>query len=180
MPITSRRLRPLSLLIATSTALALSACGGDDGGGGGMGTGTASSSSSGGDDREAITALVTDYTNAFADGDYGKACDLLTDDARDEIEKAAEQLDADGCTEALEKATDGLDDKTKDTLRGLEVTSIDLDGDSAVVKTKLKDSSEQTEPATVVKEDGEWRIAPTAGAQAKTATAQSTPAPESP
>ncbi|UGS36495.1 nuclear transport factor 2 family protein [Capillimicrobium parvum] len=180
MPTTSRRLRPLSLLVVTSTALALSACGGDDGGGGGTGTGSASSSAAGGDDREAITALVTDYTNAFADGDYDKACDFLTDDARQEIEKAAEQLDADGCTEALQKATDGLDDKTKETLRGLQVTSIELDGDRAVVRTKLKDSSEQTEPATVVKEDGEWRIAPTTGVQARTATVPTATVPESP
>lgn len=175
MPLTLRRARPLSLLFVTSAAVALSACGGDDGGGS-----TTGGASSGGEDREQITSLVTDYTNAFADGDFDKACDYLTDEARKEIERAAEQVDANGCADALDKVTEGLDDKTKDSLRGIRVTSIEIDGDRAVVKTKVTGTGEQTDPATVVREDGEWRIAPTSQQQVATATAPTVTTPESP
>jgi hypothetical protein len=155
MPFTMRRAGPLCLLVVTSTAVALSACGGDGG------DSTAGTSSSSGDDREAVTAVVNDYTNAFADGDFDKACDLLSDDSRDQIEQAAkEELDVEGCSDALEKVTGALDDKTREALRGLSVTSVQIDGDRAVVKTKLAESGEETDPAVVVKEDGEWRLAP--------------------
>jgi len=175
MPSILQRMRPLSIVLVTSTAMALSACGGDDNG---SGTGT---SGSGGDDREAVTAVVTGYTDAFADGDFDKACDYLTDDARQQIEKAGEAIDADGCSDALDKVTESLDDKTRDALRKLEVTGVQIDGDRATVQSRIPGSGEQTDPATLVREDGEWHIAPTAtGSGGATATVGTVTAPESP
>jgi hypothetical protein len=164
MPFTMRRVRPFFVLMATCAAVALAACGGDDG------DSATATSSSGGDDREAVTAVITGYTDAFADGDFEKACDLLTDDSREQIEEAAKELDAEGCPDALEKATGSLDDKARESLRGITVTSVQIDGDRATVRTKLGGTGEEADPALVVKEDGEWRLAPADGAQDSTGT----------
>jgi hypothetical protein len=181
MPRTRTVLRPLSLLLLTSASLALAACGGDDGGGG---TGTSGATASGGDDRDAITAVVTGYAQAFSDGDTEKACGYLSKSGLEQVEAAAKQLDEDGCAGVLAEAADQLGDDAKQTLGTLQVTDVKVDGDRATVTTAVPGyDNQESDPATLVKEDGAWKIAAdvadsdTETATAATVTAQTVTTP---
>jgi hypothetical protein len=162
-------LRPTSLLLLSSTTFALAACGSDSGSG--SGTGTAGGSATGGDDREAITKVVVGYAKAFADGDTAKACGYLSKGGLASVEEAAQQLGKDGCTDVLAEAAKSIDADARKSLDSIRVTSVDVSGDKAVVKTAVDSSAgATTTPANVVKEDGEWKIA--ADSPGGTATAQ--------
>ena len=137
-------LRTLSLALLATAALGVSACGGDDSGGSG-------------DDEAQVRSVVTDYAAAVGDRDGDKACGFLTESARKQVEAAAEALDANGCAEVLEKVTENVSDDERDKLNDIEVSSVEIDGDRAVVKVKV--DGEDGAPSTLVKEDGDWRIA---------------------
>jgi ketosteroid isomerase-like protein len=160
----------LSLVLASSTALALAACGSDDGG-----SGSSTAGASGADDREAISATVTGYAKAFAGGDVEKACGYLSQAGRKQVEAAADQLHKDGCAGVLEAAADELGDEASKTLGSLRVTSYDIRGDHATITTSTDGQKGGNETSTLVKEDGEWKIAP--DKPAARATAQTVTAP---
>jgi hypothetical protein len=134
--------RTLSLALLTAAAVGVAGCGGDD---------------SGGDDEAQIKDVVTSYAAAIADKDGDKACGFLTDSAREQVEKAGEALKADGCADVMEKVTEEASDDDRDQLKDIEVTSVKIDGDRAVVQVKA--AGETGDPSTLVKEDGDWKIA---------------------
>jgi ketosteroid isomerase-like protein len=150
--------RKLMLAVLALSAIAVGGCGGDDSGGGGGG---------GGDDESQVRDVVTSYAGAVADGDGDKACGYLSDSALAQIEKAAEGLKVDGCAGVLEKATEGASDDDIDKVKNMEVTSVKITGDRATAETEVE--GEDNSPAMLVKEDGEWKIAPD---ESPTATAE--------
>lgn len=148
--------RTLSLALLATAALGVAGCGGDDSGGGG-------------DDEAQVRDLVTNYAAAIADSDGDKACGYLTNDARAQVEAAGKALDVDGdCGAVMDKATEEASDEDRKELEDIEVTSVEVNGDRAVVQ--VTSGGETGDPSTVVKEDGEWRIA--ANEDPGTATAE--------
>ena len=146
--------RRLSVALLSIAALAAAGCGGDDSGGGG-------------DDESQVREVVTSYTAAIADGDGDKACGYLSENARAEVDKAAQTLKADGCAGVLEKAAEGATDAEVEKVKNIEVTSVKITGDRATAQTKVE--GESGTPAILIKEDGDWKIAPD---ESKTATAE--------
>jgi ketosteroid isomerase-like protein len=147
--------RTLSLALLATAALGVAGCGGDDSGGG--------------DDEAQVREVVSDYAAAIADSDGDKACGYLTNDARTQVEAAGKALDVDGgCAEVMEKATAQASDDERKQLENIEITSVEINGDRAVVQVTA--DGEKGDPSTMVKEDGEWRIA--ADREPGTATAE--------
>ena len=136
--------RTLSLALLATAALGVSACGGDDSGGGG-------------DDESQIRAVVSDYAAAIADQDGDKACGFLTDQARESVEAAGRSLQADGCADVMEKVLEQTSEADRDDLKDIEVVSVEIDGDRATVRVKA--GGDEGDPSTLVKEDGDWKIA---------------------
>jgi hypothetical protein len=147
--------RTFSIALLAALAMGVAACGGDDSGGGG-------------DDESQIRDVVSNYAVAIADKDGDTACGFLTASARKQVESAGEAIDANGCGEVMEKVTEEASDDERDQLKDLEVTSVKIDGDRATVQVKA--GGETGDPSTLVKEDGEWKIAADEGG---TATAES-------
>ena len=155
--------RTLSIAALAVVALAAPGCGGDDSG-------------AGGDDESQVRDTVTNYASAVADRDGDKACGYLTDAAREQVEKAAKALKADGCAGVMEKVTEGVSSGDRDKLGSLEVTSVKVDGDHATAQTKVE--GEDTDPATLLKEGDEWHIdIDPAGSGAATAEAATVTSP---
>jgi hypothetical protein len=153
--------RTLSLAILATAALGVVGCGGD----------------SGGDDESQVKDVVTSYANAIADRDGDKACGYMTEAAQKQVEAAGKALGADGCGEVIEKVTEDASDKEKDQLKDIEVTSVKIDGDRAVVQVKA--AGETGDPSNLVKEDGDWKIdADNASSERPTATAATIDRPE--
>jgi hypothetical protein len=136
--------RTLSLALLTTAAIGVAGCGGDDSGGGG-------------DDDSQIRDTVTNYAAAIAEKDGDKACDFLTKSAREQVEAAGKAMDAGDCGEVLEQATEQASDEEREQLKDVEVVSVKVDGDRATVQVKAGDDT--GDPSTLVKEDGEWKIA---------------------
>jgi hypothetical protein len=158
--------RKLMLAVLALSAVAAGGCGGDDSGGGG-----------GGDDEAQVRDVVTSYASAVADGDGDEACGYLSDGALKAIEKAAEAVDADGCAGVLEKATEDASAEDVEQVKSIKVTSVQITGDRATAQTAV--AGEDSSPAMLVKEDGDWKIAPdetdTATAERPTAATVTTP-----
>jgi hypothetical protein len=66
-------------------------------------------------------------------------------------------MDAGDCGEVLEQATEQASDEDRDQLKDVEVVSVKVDGDRATVQVKAGDDT--GDPSTLLKEDGEWKIA---------------------
>jgi hypothetical protein len=100
----------------------------------------------GGDSPEDV---IKDFSEAVADGDGGKACDLVTDDYKEEI-------GGDNCEEQVEQIGEAASDEEKDKLRDVEVSDVEEDGDKATAKVKAE--GEDEDEVELEKVDGDWKI----------------------
>jgi hypothetical protein len=149
--------RTLSAVVLSFAALAAAGCGGSGGGG---------------DDESQVKDALTNYTKAVADRDGDKACGLLTKDARTQIETLAKTMGTKNCADTLESVTKGASSSDLDKLGDIEITTVTVDGDKATAKAKIAGEPETT--ANLIKEDGDWKVAPDgSGSGGGTATAQS-------
>ena len=93
---------------------------------------------------------VKDFSKALADGDGGKACDLVADEYKEQ------ELGGDECEDAVEEFADQASDEDKDKLRDVEVSDVEEDGDKATAKVKAE--GEDEEEVELEKVDGDWKI----------------------
>ena len=106
----------------------------------------------GGSEEAEVRATVEAYGQAFTDGDAGKACTLLTRDARRTIEAATGERCATVMKSGLSAA--GMDGRR--AFGRITVEAVHVDGDTATVKAKDPDGT-----IRLRKESARWRIAAT-------------------
>lgn len=109
-------------------------------------------------DEDAVKTAVRDYFAAFAEADGQRACDFLSAAAkRDLANYAAEQLPEVGsvqCAEVTEQVVELTDEDALKRLEDVEVTSVEIDGDTATAEIVGA-----TQTANLEKIDGDWKIA---------------------
>jgi hypothetical protein len=129
-------------LVIALCALVVGACGG------------------GGSDKEKAADVVNDYIGAFVDKDFGKVCDLLTPEAKKQIEDAGASLGGGGCDKTLEAITKLIDQEDLDKLKDIDVSADDVkvDGNSATVEGAALPGGQNS--TRLEKTDGDWRVAP--------------------
>jgi Domain of unknown function (DUF4878) len=93
---------------------------------------------------------IKDFSEAVADGDGEKACDLVTDDYKEE------EFGGDECEEQVEAFGDEASDEDKDKLRDVEVSDVEEDGDKATAKVKTE--GEDEDEVELEKVDGDWKL----------------------
>ena len=116
----------------------------------------------GGSDETKITATVTSYRSALADGDGEKACRQLTSAARRETADAAMTRT---CQQYVSALADSLEDWEKQNLRNTKIARTSFK-DSRLVRVTLTGVAdaptllpmEGSELELKRSEDGDWRI----------------------
>jgi hypothetical protein len=116
--------------------------GGDDGGGGGGGGGQ--------DDDEQIEEAVKDFYSAIGEADGDKACDLLTEDAKDEVERDDDKP----CEDSVDEGS--FTEEQQEEFNQIEVKNIEVNGDEATAEAE---SASTTQEVDLEKVDDEWKIA---------------------
>src|SRR3954468_22593269 len=75
-------------------------------------------------ESQAVARAAHEYGKAFADGDYGHACDLMTGEGKVNLEKAAVFLGSvGGCEDALKAVGKQLDPAAKAKLRDAPIVA---------------------------------------------------------
>lgn len=143
-------LRAAAIAAATTLALGAAACGGsDDGDDGGNGTG--------GSDQQQARATVENLYAAIADGDAGKVCEQLNEDAQQQLAAGGLGKESKSCEDSFQAFLDqaekagGLNLTLKAKVKSVEVT-----GDTAVAKVSFGKGRNGEIPLEKV--DGEWKL----------------------
>ena len=100
-----------------------------------------------------VTAAISEFAEAIADGDGDSACALLTEDAQEEVADSA----GGDCEAAFDAAGEQLDDDEKDELNDIEPDDVEVDGDRATATVPEIGGGGDTE-FELVREDGDWLI----------------------
>jgi hypothetical protein len=119
--------------------------GGDDGDGGG-----------GDSDEEEIEEVVMDFYSGIGASDGDKACDTLTEDAKDEIERDDDMP----CEDSVEEGD--FTQEQQEEFNNIEVKNIEVDGDKATAEAEASTTTQDVELENV---DDEWKIADVAEAE---------------
>jgi hypothetical protein len=151
------KLRFMALLALLVLALGATACGDDDGDGGGGGNAAAQGQSQDGEDpvpvdnspEGQIRAAHTKFIDVFYEKEPGPICDLLSRKGQREWRTKTAKTCEEGVAEFFKSISGLAKNKPK-------VTGMRIDGNQALVKTRVKGSS--TYPVPFIKEDGEWKI----------------------
>jgi hypothetical protein len=105
------------------------------------------------DDRQAVARAAHEYGKAFADGDYGHACDLMTSDGKVNLERAAVLLGGiGGCENALKAVGRQLDPAAKAKLRDAPIVGIRVNGTTASARYA------GGQPVVLRKQAGRWLV----------------------
>ena len=148
-PRSTFQLRAAALATAATLALGAAACGSssDD-----------DSSSSGGSDQEQARATVENLYAAIKDGDAGKVCDQLNEDAQKQLAAGGLGTKSKSCDEAFQKFLDEAEKAGGLNLTLLaKVTSVKVTGDKAVAKVRFGSKGRDGE-IPLEKVDGEWKL----------------------
>jgi hypothetical protein len=119
---------------------------GDDGGGGGGGGGQ--------DDEEQIQEVVKDFYSAIGQANGDEACDQLTDDAKEQVERDDDQP----CEDSVDEGE--FTEEQQEQFENIEVKNIEVNGDEATAEAE---SATETQEIDLEKVDDEWKIADVAG-----------------
>jgi hypothetical protein len=103
-------------------------------------------------EEDDVKSTAKNFTSAFLDKDYGKACSLMTSETRSRLASAAKSIGKKGCEGTLESAARLLNARSRKRLESYKVESVKIKGDSATAK----DNNGQSQ--RLRKEDGNWRI----------------------
>jgi hypothetical protein len=127
-----RVLRRLAPLVA---CLVLAACGGSG-------------------EEDEVKKVVNGLYAGFADRDANRVCDSLSRKQREAVTAGAGGKKPQSCEQVMSIALSFVGDELK-KIKNAEVTSVEVDGDSA--KATVKYRGKET-GLGLAKEDGEWRI----------------------
>ena len=109
----------------------------------------------GGGDEDEVKDAIKNLATAAQDKDYAKVCDGLTASVRKQFEQGAARAGGGNCEKLLERLDKGgaisKEIGDPDDLKFKKVTVKD---DKATVEIEG-----EKEPAELVKEDGEWKVA---------------------
>jgi hypothetical protein len=123
--------KTLPFLLAASLAVGLTACGGSS--------------------SDDVKSALQDYNNAVADKDAGKACSLLSNQAKKTI--------GGKCEATLKSGFALLTAKQLSAFKATEIKNIKVSGDKATATiTFPKDSGVPPQTQTLVKENGDWHL----------------------
>src|SRR4051812_25585460 len=82
-------------------------------------------------DEDQIRDVATSFSHAFRDGDYAKACNYMTSDAKEDLAKAGVFLGGNISCDSVLKAVKGqMDAADKKQLENAKVRSIKVTGDT--------------------------------------------------
>ena len=109
-------------------------------------------------DTEQIRALVRAFGHAFAAGDVGRACSLLTPEARRQMlaQPAADVLGARDCPAFVAAARRMLDDSDLADFERVDVVDTKITRDRATVTLNVGDTDHTSHHARLRKVDGKW------------------------
>jgi hypothetical protein len=109
-------------------------------------------------DKEKIESTVRDYFTAFADSDFEKACERLSEPTREELTKAARVK---SCSAALARGAQQADVRRFRTkLRDARVVSVQIKDKTATAKVRAIGA---TTSLPLVKEGDSWKVQGQAG-----------------
>jgi hypothetical protein len=123
--------KTLPFLLAAGLAVGLTACGGSD--------------------SDDVKSALQDYNKAVADKDAGKACSLLSAQAKKTI--------GGKCEEKLNAGFALLTAKQLNAFKGTQIKNVKVSGDKATATiTFPSDSGVPQQTQTLVKENGDWHL----------------------
>jgi hypothetical protein len=164
MPVT-RSTAALALLAATLIALA-AGCGGGSDSSGGAGTQAAASNAAsfgeqaGATERAAATTAVRDFLRAWVSNDPAKACSLMADSTKQNLATFSSQLNSQDCQGEAKTVRSAIQPKMLARLRGIQVTSVRLDGGRGFVIYRAQG---QSWALPVLREGSAWKVAAIVG-----------------
>jgi hypothetical protein len=124
--------KTLPLLAAAGLAVGLTACGGSD--------------------SDDVKSALQDYNDAVASKDAGKACDLLSDQAK-------KTIGGKSCEQTLKSGFALLNAKQLDAFKSTQIKNVKVNGSKATATiTFPKDSGVPDQTQTLVKEGGSWHL----------------------
>jgi hypothetical protein len=124
--------KTLPLVVVGGLALGLSACGGSD--------------------ADDVQSALSDYNQAVANQDAGKACNLLSDAAK-------KTIGGKSCETTLQAGFRLLQPKQLAAFKNTEIKTIKVNGNKATATiTFPKDSGVPEQTQTLVKENGAWHL----------------------
>jgi Domain of unknown function (DUF4878) len=123
---------PRALIALFATALALFAAGCGD------------------SDSDKAKSTVEDYLAAVTKGDGDKACSLITDQTKKNIEKGGRK-----CGETISALNKGPGRQVLQAFKDAKVENVKVNGDRATADIKVKSLTQKT---NLRKEDGKWKL----------------------
>jgi hypothetical protein len=115
----------------------------------------------GGDGGDSPGDVTRDFSEAMADNNGRRACDLMTGDAQRQMILAGAFFGGkgEGCPGGVEAIVDTLDAGELDALRNVEIGPVKISGDRATVRVKDGlDIDEDEGPVRLRKVEGEWLV----------------------
>jgi hypothetical protein len=162
----TRSTAALALLAGTLIALA-AGCGGGSDSSGGAGTQAAAGSNpasfgqqAGATERAAATAAVRDFLRAWVGNDPAKACSLMAASTKQNLATFSSQLNSGDCQDEAKTVRSAMQPKLLARLRGIQVTSVRLDGGRGFV---LYRAQGQSWALPVLREGSAWKVAAIVG-----------------
>ena len=112
--------------------------------------GAAGAGCGGGSEEDKAKSAVEDYLQAVTKGDGEKACSLVTEQTKKNIEKGGRK-----CAETISALNKGPGRAVLQTFKDAEVENVKVNGDRGTADIKVKQLTQKT---NLRKEDGQWKL----------------------
>jgi cytochrome c biogenesis protein CcmG/thiol:disulfide interchange protein DsbE len=106
-------------------------------------------------EEDEVRAVVKDFAAAWVDADWERVCSLFTSEAKADLLKSSVLLgnQGGGCAGALKSLASFTDEAQTDELRNLQIKSVSITGNTAIVRTSGEDGQTQ-----LTKKGDRWLI----------------------
>jgi hypothetical protein len=101
-------------------------------------------------DKDKAKSAVESYLNAVTKGDGDKACSLITEQTKKNIEKGGRK-----CGETISALNKGPGRQVLQAFKDAKVENVKVNGDRATADIKVKSLTQKT---NLRKEDGKWKL----------------------